>query len=253
MSFSEKIASVSDSLIGRDCSAIILAGGSGSRFSDKCDTPKQLSKICGIPMILYSVKAFSRCRSVREIIIVSREQDIGHVKELVDTVDLKVPVKIVKGGENRQESALNGFEATSDKASLIAIHDAARPLIVKEDIERIIRKAARFGGAIAATAAVDTPKIVSGKGRISEKAPDRAALWVAQTPQIFKRDIYMTAAYYAREQKFIATDDASLLEFAGLEVYAVQTREPNFKVTFESDLLLAEAIINSRKKKEDVK
>ena len=248
MSIYEKIASATDSLRGRDCSAIILAGGSGTRFSDSSQCPKQFADICGVPMIVYSIMAFARCRAVREIIIVSRENDIPKLEKLTRALELQKPIKIVTGGDTRQMSALKGLNAASDSVSLIAIHDAARPLITTRDIDAIISAASTAKAAIAAIPAVDTPKIVSRTGRINDKAPERDKIWMAQTPQIFDKDLYRACAYYAIEQGFTSTDDSSLLEFAGFDVKAVRTRDPNFKVTYAEDLILASAVINSRSK-----
>lgn len=249
MSISEKLKAFSSKLLGRSCAAIILAGGSGSRFSSDPSLPKQLVPICGTEMIIYSLRAFDACALVREIIVVSRNQDISRIEDVIKKHAFTKPIKIVSGGETRQESALCGFNATAESSSFIAIHDAARPLITTEAIEKVIVAAYHSKAAIAASRAVDTPKIVSTNRMIKEKAPERENLWLAQTPQVFERDLYRASAYYAKEKNFEATDDSSLIEFAGFFVKAVDTGGVNFKVTHPDDLLLASAIIESRKEK----
>ncbi len=249
MSISEKLKAVSNTLLGRSCSAVILAGGSGSRFSADPAMPKQLIPICGVPMIIYSLRAFDACPLVRETVVVSRSQDISRLEAVIKSYTFTNPVKIVSGGKTRQESALCGFNAISDKSSFVAIHDAARPLITSEAIGKVIEAAYHSKAAIAASPAVDTPKIVSNH-TISEKAPAREKLWLAQTPQVFERTLYMTSAYYAKDKNFEATDDASLLEFAGFSVKTVDTETVNLKVTHLDDLVLASAIIENRNAKE---
>lgn len=252
MKISEKLGELSSVLLGHSAAAIILAGGSGSRFSSDPSLPKQLTELCGAPMIEYSLKAFDMAKEVCEIVVVSRKEDISVIEEIVKKISLSKPTKVVAGGKTRQESALCGFEASSEKSSFVAIHDAARPLITPEDIDQIIMSAYRSRATIAVSAAVDTPKIVAKSGYISEKAPDREKLYLAQTPQVFARDLYRTAAYYAREKGFEATDDASLLEYAGFRVKTFDTGKTNLKVTKPDDLILAQAIIQSRKSKETI-
>ena len=253
MSISEKLKAFSSTLCGRSCSAVILAGGSGSRFSGDSSLPKQLVPICNTEMIIYSLKAFDACPLVRECVVVSRKEDISRLERVIKKYSFTKPIKIVSGGHTRQESALCGFNAISDSSAFVAIHDAARPLITPEAIEKVITAAYHSKAAIAAAKAVDTPKIVSLGGMIKEKAPERERLWLAQTPQVFEKDLYRTAAYYAKEKGFEATDDASLIENAGFFVKAVDTGITNFKVTHPDDLLLAGAIIQDRTAKEDKK
>ena len=255
MSISEKLKAFSSTLLGRSCAAVILAGGSGSRFAEKGEKqalPKQLVPILGVPMIIYSVRAFDACPLVREIVIVSRKEDIPAIKKVICDCTFTKPIKIVNGGKTRQESAMCGFNATSEGSAYVAIHDAARPLITPDAIEKVIKAAYHSKSAIAASPAVDTPKIVSSARTIKERAPEREKLWMAQTPQVFERDLYRTCIYYAREKEFEATDDASLLEFAGFYVKAVDTEILNLKVTHRRDLILAEAMLRHRSETEEI-
>ncbi|MBR3714884.1 MAG: 2-C-methyl-D-erythritol 4-phosphate cytidylyltransferase [Clostridia bacterium] len=251
MSIPEKLRSFSRAIRGKSCSAVILAAGSGSRFAEgSSDTslPKQFIPICGKPMIAYSLLAFDACEAVSEIVIVTRGEDIPTTEKILGDLTLTKPYKIVEGGATRQESALIGFNATSEKYSYVAIHDAARPLITAEAAYNVIRAAFVSKAAIAASPSVDTPKIVNARRLIKEKAPDREKLWNAQTPQVFERTLYQISAYYAKEKKFEATDDASLLEFAGFFSKAVDIGITNLKVTHPDDLIIATAIIESRQK-----
>ena len=249
MNISENLRSLSRAIRGKSCSAIILAAGSGNRFaegSSESSLPKQFVPICGVPMIVYSVKAFDACEAVNEIVIVTRKEDIAYTKKITDDLVLTKPLKIIEGGSTRQESALIGFNSASTKYSYIAIHDAARPLITTDTAYKVICAAFVSKAAIAASPAVDTPKIVNSRCIIKEKAPEREKLWLAQTPQVFERTLYQVSAYYAKEKNFEATDDASLLEFAGFYVKAIDTDTVNLKVTHPDDLIIASAIIESR-------
>ena len=253
MSIPEKLRSFSRAIRGKSCSAVILAAGSGMRFASgasQTDTvlPKQFVPICGIPMIVYSLKAFDACEAVNEIIIVTRKEDIAYTEKIIRDFPLNKPFKIIEGGATRQESSLIGFNASSEKYSYVAIHDAARPLITSEAAYKVIRAAFVSKAAIAASPAVDTPKIVNSSRMIKEKAPEREKLWLAQTPQVFERTLYQISAYYAKDKKFEATDDASLLEFSGFFVKAVDTEITNLKVTHPDDLIIASAIIENRNK-----
>ena len=248
MGIPEKLRSISRTIRRKSCSAIILAAGNGSRFSSDGSLPKQFVPICTLPMIAYSVMAFDACELVGEIVIVTRKEDIEHTKKILGELVLVKPLKIIAGGSTRQESALIGFNEASEKHAYVAIHDAARPLITPDAIYKVIRAAFVSKAAIAASPSVDTPKIVNTGRIITEKAPEREKLWLAQTPQVFERTLYRVAAYYAKEEEFEATDDASLLEFARFTVKAVDIETPNFKVTHPTDIIIASAIIESRNK-----
>lgn len=248
MSFTEVIRAVSRAVSRKSCSAVILAAGSGHRFSSDKSLPKQFVPICGVPMIAYSVKAFDACELVGEIVIVTRKEDIARTKKILGELSLTKPFKVIAGGSTRQESALIGFNEASEDHAYVVIHDAARPLITSEGAYKVIRAAFVYKAAIAAVPAVDTPKIVSTSHVIKEKAPERQKLWLAQTPQVFERTLYRVAAYYAKDEDFEATDDASLLEFAGFTVKAIDIGTPNFKVTHPDDIIIASAIIESRNK-----
>ena len=138
--------------------------------------------------------------------------------------------------------------ADGDEGAAYRCTNPKCPAQLSRNIAHFVSKAA-----IAASPAVDTPKIVNSSRIIKEKAPEREKLWLAQTPQVFERTLYRVAAYYAKEEDFEATDDASLLEFAGFTVKAVDTETPNFKVTHPTDIIIASAIIESRNKSDKEK
>lgn len=248
MGLFEKIKKAVYAFLGHDnfVSAVILAGGSGTRVGG--DKTKQMLEICGMPLVVHTLLAFEKSEHVHEIIVVAKKEELECYEAFRNEYKLKKLTRIVEGGETRQHSAKNGFDAISEKADYVAIHDAARALITPEQIKEVVMSAIAHGSAIAATRATDTIKYSEGV-KIAETIP-RNNIWLAQTPQVFKDEIYRAAIYTAAKEGFEGTDDSSLVEHIGLPVYLVDTGNDNFKVTYKSDLLRAERIILERKEKE---
>ena len=228
-------------------SAIIAAAGSGTRMCDESGTTKQMLTLDGMPIIVRTLMAFEECESINEIIVVAREDEIAAYDKYKSEYNLTKISAVVKGADTRQESVLNGFEAISDKSEFVAIHDGARCLITPEDIEAVLREAYRCGAATAATRATDTVKRANSKNYITE-TPNRSEMWLAQTPQTFKTELYRAAAYIAKEEGFAATDDNALAEHVGFDVKLVDTGTGNIKITTPIDLAVAEVILKNRKK-----
>lgn len=241
--------SESDEVLRRSkTGAVIAAGGSGSRMGG--DVPKQLLALDGIPVGMRSLLAFERCAYISEIVLVSRREDIPTWERLCAEYGVTRLRKVVAGGETRQESVLRGFEALSPDVDFVAIHDAARCLITPDVILAVLRAAARYGGASAASPARDSFKRATDKGFIAETV-ERERLWHAQTPQIFRADLYCAAAYIARERGLEATDDNALVEAIGQPVKLVDTGVENLKITAPEDLALARAILHMRAEREE--
>ena len=244
MSFSTAINGVLDRLGGfrsKFNSAIILAGGSGTRAGGI--TTKQLTPLLGIPVIVRTVNVFESCKFINEIIIVAKADEVHLYKEFAITYGWKKVREVVVGGNSRQKSVLNGFKRISDKSQYVYIHDGARCLITEEMIADVGHAAAVHGAAIAAQRATDTVKIKNGR---SLTTPDRETVWLAQTPQVFKTEMYRAAAYSAIKNKTSVTDDASLCEALGFEVVPVDCTSQNIKITTPYDFAIAEAILNYR-------
>jgi len=197
------------------------------------------------PIIVRTLQAFEASEIVNEIIVVARADEVKEYEKFKKDFELTKITKIVVGGDTRQESVLKGFEAIDDRSDFVAIHDGARCLITKEDIEKVINEAFRKGAATAAVKATDTVKRASNKNFIAETLP-REEMWLAQTPQVFKTEVYRCAAYVCLEEGFEATDDNSLCEHVGFEVKLVECSRENIKITTELDLVLAEAILAKR-------
>ena len=249
--FPHKVAEVLRAVAGKTekkyfTSAVILAAGSSTRMKGKS---KQFIEVGGIPAVARSVMAFDSSTCIDEIIIVAKKDEIELYTDFAKTYNLKCPVKVVEGGETRQESARLGSDAVSDKAKFIAIHDAARCLITDEMIYKTCHGAYLHGGAILAIKAVDTVK-VGDKNAFIEETPDRKFTWQAQTPQVFKLNAFRAATYVARDEKFEGTDDASLLEYLRIPVKLIEGSRENIKITEPCDIYFSEAVLKARAESE---
>lgn len=228
-------------------SAILLAGGSGSRMGSAL--PKQHLLLRGIPVVVRSALALEQTTAVREIVAVVRPGEEALYEDYKKTYSLSKLKLTVSGGETRQESAMNGLLAADPKATHLLFHDAARCLITPADIEAVILDALAYRAAALATPAKDTVKIAPRK--LSELVqPERKNVCLVQTPQVFHADLYRAAAYQAKKDGVTGTDDCSLLEHIGVpcRMTVTERSERNFKITTKTDLLLAEALLAAEEK-----
>lgn len=226
-------------------SAVIVAAGVSYRMRG---IDKQFLSLDGMPVIARTVKAFEDCPAISEIILVTKEDSVDKLQKLCSEHGFKKIKDITVGGATRQESVWNGFLLVDDKAEFVAIHDGARCLITPEQIEAVAREAYRCGAACAATKATDTVKF-SEKGGFITETLDREKVWLAQTPQIFGTNLYRAASYTANEADFKATDDCMLAERIKFNtVKMVECGKYNMKITTPDDIILAKAILESRKK-----
>lgn len=227
--------------------AVILAAGNGTRMQMRGEV-KQLMMLEGKPVLAYSLLAFARCPYVDEIVVVTRPCDIPAVTEMARQYGGEKVRRIVAGGETRQDSAWRGFCAVSDKTAYVALHDAARCLVTSDMISDVVAAAYAYRAASAGTPVQDTIKQVYPTGFVAE-TPERSALWTAQTPQVFEATLYRAAAYTAREKKITVTDDNALVERLGAGVKMIDCGPENRKLTTETDLLFAQAVLACRAKK----
>lgn len=214
-------------------SVIITAGGSSRRYGQ---TNKLLEKIDGKEVIIHSIEAFIPFCPF-EIIVSAAESLESILKELLVKYNIE-NIKIVRGGNTRQASIYNALKQCSNP-DIVAIHDAARPLVKKTDIDKCLQKAVATGAAIVAVKAVDTIKVVNENNKI-EATPDRNTLWAVQTPQIFDYKLIFEAHEKLQGQSF--SDDAGMLEYLGKEVYVSEGSRSNIKITTPEDLLIAKIL-----------
>lgn len=231
-------------------SAIILAAGSGKRFDD--NKAKQFIEIDGVSVLVRSAMAFQRSELIDEIVLVTRQADIEGCRNILSQNGITKLTRVVAGGDTRQQSAKIGFDAVNPIADFVAIHDAARCLVTPDMIEAAMETAFVNGAAACASRVVDTIKRTNGADKITETI-DRNNTWLVQTPQIFMADMYRAAAYMAEKDHVQASDDCALAERLGFAVQLVDCGKTNIKITYPEDIIIAEAILASRKKKEEAK
>lgn len=225
------------------CSAVVVAAGSGSRFGGD----KTLASLRGTPVLAYSLSVFQECQYIHEIVVVTTEEKLMDCAELCDKYSFDKVSKIVLGGSTRLESALGGASECSPKSNLIAVHDAARPLVTPELVEEVIELAFSHRAAVPAVAARDTVKLAKKNEVVS--TPDRNQVFCVQTPQVFEPNILKGALTDALEKGKTVYDDASAVEALGFPVYLSRGSEENIKITTPMDMKLAEAILAERRER----
>lgn len=223
--------------------AILPAAGIGRRMGSPI--PKQYLTLAGKPVIQHSMEKLLRVSALRELVIALHPEDEHFEK-------LKLPddrLSLVSGGDTRQESVLNALIAMSTRAKhddIVLIHDAVRPCVLVEDIERLLESiAGQDAGALLATPQDNTLKTVDRAGKLEETV-DRSRYWQALTPQGFPYGLMLEAMQEAVAAGMAITDEASAIEAKGLRPLLVEGDRNNIKITRESDLHLAEAILKSQ-------
>jgi len=212
-------------------SVIIVAAGSSTRLGGKVNKP--YLNIQGKPALYYSLKTFLSIKTIKEILVVIREQDEKIFRALLNRYNFS-EVKYTYGGEERKDSVLNGLNALENKKGVVLIHDAARPFVSKEVVNRVIKAAGKYKAAVPVIPVKDTVKY-SKDGAFAHNTPDRTKLFLAQTPQGFDFALLMKANQKAVSKKLSITDDAMLVELAGVKAALVKGAESNIKLTTKAD------------------
>jgi len=204
---------------------------------------KVFMPLAGRPVLAHTLERFAAVESVVEVVVAAPAACLAEArKQFGETVTAGRPLIFVAGGEDRVESVARALAATDPKTDLVAVHDAVRPLIRPAVIREAFRAAADHGGAVVGWPVDHTVKRVADGRRIVETVP-RGGLWIAQTPQVFRRDC-LTRAYAARDRAGPGiTDDAQLVEVLGQEVVMVYGDAANLKITTPEDLRLCEALL----------
>ena len=220
-------------------SAIILAGGKGKRMGK--DISKQFILVKDKPIIYYTIKKFSDCQLIDEIILVLPKDEIEYCKkEVLEKYSLKVD-KIIAGGKERQDSVYNGLKALKN-SDIVLIHDGARPFVSEKIILDGIENAKKYGAAAPGVMPKDTIK-VKDDFSFSKETLKRESLIAIQTPQVFKKDIIVKCHERVRENNVSVTDDTMVVEKYGYKVYLYDGDYINIKVTTPEDLILCEYLV----------
>jgi 2-C-methyl-D-erythritol 4-phosphate cytidylyltransferase len=222
-------------------SAIIVAAGGSRRMGfDKLFAP-----IAGKSVLAHSINAFERADSVTEIIVVARPDRHDEVKEILGRENFNKVRSIVAGGEHRQDSVGAGLEGLHESARYVAVHDAARPLITPQQIERVYDVSRTHGAAASAEPVTDTLKRADVDLGVTGSV-DRHQLFAMQTPQIFETKLLRDAYRTVFDQHIVVTDEVSAVEWLGRKIFLVPNEDLNFKITYPQDLPLAEFVLNQR-------
>ncbi|MEF3692311.1 MAG: 2-C-methyl-D-erythritol 4-phosphate cytidylyltransferase [Candidatus Moraniibacteriota bacterium] len=225
--------------------AVILASGIGKRMG--AGKNKTLLRLENKPLIYYAIKNFEKSKLINKIILVVRAGEEKYFDEIVKKYNFKKIIAIISGGEERQYSAHNGIKFIEDKFGkfkkmIILFHNGANPFVSQEEIKNVIGGALKYGAAAVAHKTKDTIRRVND-ANLSLGVMEREGLWNMQTPQAIEFFLAKRAFNQAQEDKFLGTDDVSLVERMGKKVKIIEASENNFKITTPLDLELAKVIV----------
>lgn len=230
------------------CTAIVLAGGSGKRMGTKIQ--KQYLEIDGKPVLFYSLYEFQESEIIDDIVLVVGEGQEEYCQvEIVDKYNISKVSKIVPGGKERFYSVWNGLQEIEGEG-YVFIHDGARPFVDQDIIRRSYENVVQHRACVVGMPVKDTIKIADANGYAAE-TPERAKVWMVQTPQVFENDVVKSAYKILISQKEpFATDDAMVVEtYTDQDVKLVEGSYENIKITTPEDLGIAELFAQKRKNK----
>ena len=222
--------------------AIVPAAGLGTRMG--AETPKQFLELNGMPLILFTLRRLAASAAITEFFISTRAEDIVSLQDTVAKAGLGRPARVVHGGDTRQQSVANALAQVDPTTEIVLVHDAVRPFVTLEQIERVIVEARTRGAAILGIPAIDTVKEVKRASLpqdvalITSTIP-RERIVLAQTPQAFQYALIRDAFRSGQKDGVTASDEAGLVERLGHDVYVVQGSDRNLKITRPADMELA--------------
>lgn len=219
--------------------AIIVAGGNGSRM--QADMPKQFMELCGKPVMMHTIEAFWNAYGDEiDLVVVLNVDYHDQWEKLIRKYHFEIPHTLVKGGTTRFQSVKNGLKLVS-KNTLVAVHDAVRPLVSTETIQLAYNEAEAFGNAVPVIPVRDS--IRRSYDNTSE-ALNREQLFIVQTPQVFHSEVLIKA--YQQEFRNEFTDDASVVERNGEKIRLITGEQRNIKITYTEDLVIADAFLRHK-------
>jgi 2-C-methyl-D-erythritol 4-phosphate cytidylyltransferase len=224
-------------------SAVIAAAGWSSRMG--ADMNKNFIALGGMPLLCHSALAFDKAADVKEIIVVTKDEEIDAARSHLNAAGIKKQLKFAAGGATRQESVSHALMHLDERCTHVAIHDGARPFVNIETIKDCIAKAVAYGASTAAVAAVDTCADV--RDGVIRQVLDRKAVYHIQTPQVFERKLILAAHEKAQRENYTATDDSALVKRMGRDVYIAMGAYDNIKITTPEDIIFAYGIVDKRK------
>lgn len=227
-----------DAYRGPYCACVVAAAGSSTRMGG---ADKLMTLLDGQPVILRTLRALNDSPCIQEILVVTRSELLVDIGALCRDAGLHKVTQVLLGGKSRLESVYKGVSQVSAKAKLIAVHDAARPLVSQAVIADAVAGAQRFPAAAPAVEVKDTVK--EAEGGLVTATLERGRLRCIQTPQVFDADILKAALQRAMDDNADVTDDCSAVERLGAAVCLTQGDERNIKITTPTDLAVAEALL----------
>jgi 2-C-methyl-D-erythritol 4-phosphate cytidylyltransferase len=232
--------------------AIVPAAGMGTRMG--AETPKQFLELDGVPIVILSLRRIASCELITEIIVATRADVVVKLEERIAAEKLPQKVRVVRGGDSRQESVARALAEVTDDTELVAVHDAVRPFVTREQIARVIEEARRCHAAILGVPAMDTVKEVKRASLPEDVALitatiPRERVVLAQTPQVFATKLLKVAYAHAQADGVSASDDAGLVERIGHDVHVVLGSERNIKITKPADMELARFFLERERAK----
>ena len=224
------------------CTAIVPAAGTSSRMGGE---NKLFMELCGVPVLVRTLQAIDCCELVSDIVVATQAELMEEVAQLCASAGLRKKIKVVQGGATRTESVLAAAMEANPKAQLLAVHDGARPLVLPEEFDQVIRFACNTFAAAPGVPVTDTVKTVDETGLVTG-TPDRSVLRAVQTPQVFRAELLKAALQSVVADGAAVTDDCAAVERLGKQVYLTEGNRENIKITTPIDIAIAEAILRKR-------
>lgn len=215
---------------------VIVAGGSGNRMGTV--VPKQFLDLNGEPVLMHTIRKFYDFDHKIKIILVLPLQQISYWKSLCDKNNFKIDHEIVSGGNSRFHSVKNGLTKVAG-SSIVGIHDGVRPFVSIETIKNCYTAARKYGNAVPVVPVNESVRI---KESDQNQSFDRSKLFLVQTPQVFHSDVVSNSFNQEFHESF--TDDANVVESAGYKIHLVDGNRENIKITTQTDMIIAKALIN---------
>ncbi len=232
--------------------AILPAAGLGTRMG--AETPKQFLELDGVPIVILSLRSIASCELVTDIIVATRGDDVSRLEERLRGEKFKQSMRVVRGGDSRQDSVAQALQLVSDDTEIVLVHDAVRPFVTREQIARVIEEARKCRAAILGIPAMDTVKEVKRASLPEDVALitatiPRERIVLAQTPQAFSTKLLKEAFARAQADGVNASDEAGLVERLGYDVHVVLGSERNMKITKPADMELARFYLDRERQK----
>ena len=232
--------------------AILPAAGLGTRMG--AETPKQFLELDGVPLVIFTLRRLAACEAITDFFIATRAEELVALERSVAQLGLGRPVRVVRGGDTRQESVANALAEVPADTEIVLVHDAVRPFVTREQVERLIAEARTRRAAILGIPAKDTVKEVKRASLPEDVALitatiPRERIVLAQTPQAFSYALLREAFARAHADGIIASDEAGLVERLGHDVHVVLGSERNIKITHPADMELARFYLEQERKR----